>query len=275
MSPYVMYANAALLFHCIMAVTCVSLPFGSLWYKSTSRVDINASEDLLTWHPSHPDALVTYLPKASLDREGDHVIKVFNWSSSGPNTCPPADTAHGGYCANETDKCIHRSASCLAGTGDWRIGIFQAGEKVSADGFGSSDFKGMFDAFRKPPWNAYKGWHFRIFPHVSTKAEHVRAMKGRSTCVPCGIYKKTGDDLLAKGRLREFGCFGTPLGAWTNLTLSAKRLKSSVLLTMTMNGVTYSAEDDALDQAPAYIDTVAMVYPNQRGYDYVKWASVV
>eukprot|EP00959_Pyramimonas_sp_CCMP1952_P063601 1329064-Pyramimonas_sp.AAC.1 len=51
---------------------------------------------------------------------GDYVVKKFYWMSDGKNTCEEKHYSDGKYCMME--KCAHSSVSCLAGTGDFRIG---------------------------------------------------------------------------------------------------------------------------------------------------------
>merc|ERR1719183_3293559 len=89
------------------------------------------------------------------------------------------------------------------------------------------------------PFEKMNGYDFRIFPHLTTKAKHEPGQ------VPCSIYRKSSSNLFGKSpRLGEWGCFGTPLGAWTRFSLSLKRLSTDRLqVAMTMNGITHEAED--------------------------------
>ena len=80
-------------------------------------------------------------------------------------------------------------------------------------------------------------------------------------------------------RLGEWGCFGTPLGEWTTLSLVVKReSKDEMKLSMTMNGVTREAKDKIKSSdktAIKQINAIAIGYPNGRHYTYVDLADVV
>lgn len=96
--------------------------------------------------------------------------------------------------------------------------------------------------------------------------------------VPCSIYKKTDINVFGKHRLGEWGCFDTPLGEWTVLNLFLKRRASDRFeVGMTMNGITYEAEDEVDAKAATTIgrvDAVAIGYPNERHYAYINMAAI-
>jgi hypothetical protein len=94
------------------------------------------------------------------------------------------------------------------------------------------------------------------------------------------IYRKSSPNLFGKSpRLGEWGCFGTPLGEWTTLSLVVKReSKDEMKLSMTMNGVTREAKDKIKSSdktAIKQINAIAIGYPNGRHYTYVDLADVV
>lgn len=68
---------------------------------------------------------------------------------------------------------MHTSVNCLAGTGDFRIFIGGTGRasRVTDDGFANtSSYEEMDRILSQPPFSLYRGWDFRIFPHVSIDA---------------------------------------------------------------------------------------------------------
>ena len=94
------------------------------------------------------------------------------------------------------------------------------------------------------------------------------------------IYRKSSPNLFGKSpRLGEWGCFGTPLGEWTTLSLVVKReSKDEMKLSMTMNGVTREAKDKIKSSdktAIKQVNAIAIGYPNGRHYTYVDLADVV
>ena len=123
--------------------------------------------------------------------------------------------------------------------------------------------------------------------------------------VPCSIYRKSSSNLFGKSpRLGEWGCFGTPLGEWTTLSLVIERKTSKEFRTeMTMNGVKRSvqtlrvelfqmtsqnqvlwpifvrreARDKLKDSKDptivSQVDAIAIGYPNGRHYDYIELAA--
>jgi len=202
------------------------------------------------------------------------------WRSDGMNECPASCFAEKNYCqssACQKLKCTSKSVSCLGGTGDFRIALLDTsnasghlqGSNWCPQGVG---YKDMTHCLTQQPFVNMRGYDFRIFPHLTKDAKHEPGQ------VPCSIYRKTSPNLFGKHpRLGEWGCFGAPLGEWTTLQLSVERRSSDrVVVKMTMNGVTYEAEDHVKaddPSSPQAIDAIAIGYPNGRGYAYVELAA--
>ena len=133
------------------------------------------------------------------------------------------------------------------------------------------EYKDMTKCVSTDPFAKMRGYDFRIFPHLSQEAKHEPGQ------VPCSIYRKSSPNLFGKSpRLGEWGCFGTPLGEWTTLSLVVKREKKDEMkLSMTMNGVTREARDKIKDSdttAIKQVNAIAIGYPNGRHYTYVELA---
>ncbi|KAK3258807.1 hypothetical protein CYMTET_32163 [Cymbomonas tetramitiformis] len=226
--------------------------------------------------PKHPDVMLTNLNSPiSLVNAGDEAILKMKWKSDGQNTCPAEDWADHKYCKDDF-PCAHTSVNCLAGTGDLRIGLLDTNGAgyVDKDGFADSTSYGeVSKILSSSPFSTYKGYNFRIFPHVSTKAE--RYSDGGAH-VPCSInFKEKDANVLSDERLALFGCFETPRGQWTDFTLEIRRESSEeIRLKMTMNGIAYEhyhrMDSEAKKHAPSKIDVVVIQYPNGRGYEYFK-----
>lgn len=131
----------------------------------------------------------------------------------------------------------------------------------------------MTKCVESAPFDLMRGYDFRIFPHLTAHAKHEPGQ------VPCSIYRKSSPNLFGKSpRLGEWGCFGTPLGEWTTLSLVVERTGASEFKTsMEMNGVKYEARDAVHPSDPTAIsrvDAVAIGYPNGRHYTYVDLGAV-
>jgi hypothetical protein len=284
-------------------------PFGTPWFSSfaakTNLTVVPAdptsgagSAAHLRWtKPEHFSAIFGYLPApVSISKEGSKVNISMRWRSSGDNVCKPECFAKDNYCQSKEcreTKCQSKSVSCLAGTGDFRIALLDTSSatgNVSNSSWCAAgvEYKEMTKCVEGNPFEKMRGYDFRIFPHLTKKAKHEPGQ------VPCSIYRKTSANLFGKSpRLGEWGCFGTPLGEWTTLSLFLERKKkktasdhqpgqsssgSEVEVGMTMNGVTYKATDHLsskdTDSNLMQVDAVAIGYPNGRHYTYVDLAAL-
>jgi hypothetical protein len=124
---------------------------------------------------------------------GDSIKKRLRWMSLGQNTCPADNYSDGKYCKGDW-PCAHHSVNCLAGTGDFRIGLFdslteEAGY-ITDDGFADANqFAELNRQLSAPPFDKFRGYHFRISPHVSVNArEYTDPDTGAHT--PGGFYVK-------------------------------------------------------------------------------------
>jgi len=103
--------------------------------------------------------------------------------------------------------------SCLAGTGDFRLFVGDAKTDgaglVKKSGFAKApSYGGIAKDLAKAPFNKYRGYHFRIYPHVSEKAHSYHDEK-TGHHVPCGFYLKVR--FLALWGQRPFGCLSAPI----------------------------------------------------------------
>ena len=87
--------------------------------------------------------------------------------------------------------------SCLAGTGDFRIALLDSSNAtgaVTADNWcpAGVGYKDMTKCITKAPFDYMKGYDFRIFPHLTTKARHEPGQ------VPNSMYRKSSSNLFGK-----------------------------------------------------------------------------
>ena len=228
------------------------------WYHSEDGdyLTINA-QGQLEWDVRKPHQIIVRLPEQRLSRTGDVAKVEFMWMSTGDDI---------GCDCGDCPGCFDDDVTCVAGTGDFRMGVFDAdGEYVTDDGMGtgSSIFSG------------YKGYRFRMFPHTS-KSSRGFVCQGESHSAG-SIDKRTQIDSSSLvsinnyyTRLRDFRGFALPLGQFSLLSIRMERTSSSrVEVSITLNGVTYSANDTNSSNQPQKIDVFAIMMPNGRPYDLI------
>mmetsp|Transcript_21376 Transcript_21376/g.40811 ORF Transcript_21376/g.40811 Transcript_21376/m.40811 type:complete len:392 (+) Transcript_21376:1-1176(+) len=230
--------------------------------------------------------LTRLLYSERISEPGDTIIKKLWWRSSGSDDCEDASFEEGGFCKGSW-PCAHQSVSCLAGTGDFRIGLFdsitgQAGETVNADGFADAlTYRAMEKQLSRHPFGTYRGYHFRIFPHVSRSASsYVHKETGRHSVEM--FYTKNARSLFHGNSIPAdvLGGFEAEPGEWSTLTMTLRReTEYRVHLSIELNNITYSTAHSWTSNTafnhwnPNVIDTVAIMFPNRRRYFYVEWAA--
>lgn len=101
-------------------------PFSSQWFANRNATKLFNGTELIWADLAHPDCIVTHLPSPlPLGADGDVARVVLAWESDGHDDCPASDWAHHGFCKND-EPCMHTSIHCLAGTGDFRIGLLDS-----------------------------------------------------------------------------------------------------------------------------------------------------
>jgi hypothetical protein len=247
-------------------------PFSTPWlFASTaSQSRFAVAGSTATWTPAHPDTVVTYLPPHSLKSPGDTVSLAWQWASNGTDECPASTWGLRGCVANKCSTTdAYKSVHCVGGTGDFRIfvGDTATSPPLNGSGFCDTDSYGPMEAcLSKPPFSQWRGYNFRIFPHVSSEAEHF------PTAVPCGFYKKRSDFIYDSTRIAEDGCFQLPTGVFGTLKLTLTRSGGSeISLAMDMNGHEFAAKDSDGAGQPDSVDVIAIQFPNGRPYSFVKW----
>jgi hypothetical protein len=232
---------------------------GTTWYYSAvpnNNLFVNP-EGQLEWQPEGEQEFITRIPDQSLSQVGDVVEISYMWLTDGRHDCPD--------CFDCDLFCHDNDITCIAGTSDMRVGLFQAdGEYVTSDGFdvtGSSIF------------NGYKGYNFRFGPNMEATDPN-----GLTRWVDCddevhktGMFAKkpvNNSDLMFynDGLKDRIPGFELPPGDWSQLTVSLERTSpSNVLMTITLNDRTYTYDDYESDQ-PSKIDVLAVHMRNSRPY---------
>jgi len=207
----------------------------------------------LEWDVDKGGQFITRIPTQDLSDPGDKVEISYWWMTDGQHNCPS--------CTACPDGCYDDDITCIAGTSDFRVGLFQAdGEYVTRDGLDTHN--DIFDG--------YKGYNFRFGPNMKS---------GPNRWVDCtGEVHKTGnftkkpaglENLLSSndGFMDYIDGFELPPGQWSLFTLRLERLSSDrVRLSITLNGRTQSDTDSSSRDQPRQIDVFAVHMRNGRPY---------
>eukprot|EP00958_Prasinococcus_capsulatus_P002492 scaffold212_cov404-Prasinococcus_capsulatus_cf.AAC.18 len=125
------------------------------------------------------------------------------------------------------------------------------------------------------PMSLFRGYNFRIFPHVSSLAAQYRDPES-GTHIPCGFYAKHSTEMFDKQRIgSSFGCFEAPLKRAVQMEVVFERLeRNRFFLGLSLNGRTISKihqwKEIDTHNIPEVIDAVGIQYPNGRNYHYIR-----
>lgn len=227
---------------------------GLIWYYSDYPNPLTVNIDgQLEWIPEKGEQFITRLPEHAFSSTGDFVEISYWWMTDGDHDCPD--------CFDCDLYCHDDDITCIAGTSDMRVGLFEAdGEYITGDGFdvSSSIFEG------------YKGYGFRFGPNMKA---------GPTRWVDCtGEVHKTGNFqkkpvslsnlLTTNDGLKDYiPGFELPPGEFSLFTIGLERLSSSsVELSITLNDRTYTWTDSSSSGQPQKIDVLAVTMRNGRPY---------
>jgi len=233
---------------------------GLVWYDSErpTTLFINADGDF-EWPPLKGGQFLTHIPNQRLSQVGDVAEITYIWMTDGAHDCGDCEA-----CDSESGlTCGDDDITCVAGTSDIRVGLFDSGG-VHRD----SDGEGSADAI----FIGWTGYGVRFGPNMS---------EGPGRWVDCtGEVHKTGQFskkpvdanwLLTKnsGFIGEDNLPGFELapGQYSTFTLRLTRTSAgSVEISVTLNNRTYTETDSDGASQPQNIDTFAVNMRNGRPY---------
>ncbi|MHC4620256.1 MAG: fibronectin type III domain-containing protein, partial [Planctomycetota bacterium] len=228
---------------------------GLTWFYSGNLADlfINVDGDL-EWSPQGGEQYITRIPDQALSQVGHVVQRSYYWLTDGQHNCADCFACPGG--------CYDDDITCIAGTSDMRVGLFEAdGEWVTSDGFavtGSDIFVG------------YKGYAWRFGPNMI--AGPTRWVDCTSEVHKTGNFQKKPASLSnlmnTNDGLEDYiPGFELPPGEWSVLTVKLERTgSSSVVSSITLNDRTYTWTDSSASDQPGKIDVLAVHMRNHRPY---------
>jgi hypothetical protein len=239
---------------------------GLQWYDSHSPTTMSINQDgQLVWIPANDHQIITRIPDQDLKEIGDVVEISFIWMSDGQGNIDGCDD-----CQNEETCKFNKDITCVSGTGDFRVGLFESdGEFVDQHGLGleNSIFAG------------YKGYKFCMQPHVPEEPVRWQEASGEPH-IAGGFYERDMVDdprLLSVNevcdRISMFGGYNLPLGQFSLWQMKLERLsETSIKMSMTLNGMTYSDIDNTNSSSvpqPDKIDVLAICFPNPNPYSHI------
>jgi hypothetical protein len=213
---------------------------------------LNASGHL-EWRPKKPQQIVAHFPARRLRARGDRVEIAFLWKSQGETTSKDFDD----------------NIAMTAGTGDFRLGVFDSrGKCVTKDGGGPN--QKLFEG--------YRGYQVRFSPNVPKSDKRFRDKTGE-VHKPGMMAKrvKSSGVLLSNTNpyksLLNTGGWGLPPGELGTFRLVLKRTaENTVEFSITIGKATYKATDTNPSRQPREIETLAIQFPNARPYTLVTLA---
>ncbi|MHC4499145.1 MAG: Calx-beta domain-containing protein, partial [Planctomycetota bacterium] len=231
---------------------------GVVWYYSENSGGpfVNVDGDL-EWDPEREGQFITRIPAQDIS-DVDDIVEISYWLlTDGDHDCPD--------CFDCGLYCLDDDITCIAGTSDFRFGMFEAdGEYITSDGMGHNN--SMFVG--------YKGYNWRFGPNM---------LAGPTRWVDCtnevhktGNFAKKPVDSHSLMSLNEglsgndhpIPGFECPPGTWSLLTLRLERTSSSSIeMLITYNDRTYTWTDSSGDDQPSMIDVFGVHMRNGRPYD--------
>jgi len=239
---------------------------GMTWYDSHSPSTMFINGDgQLEWIPYNDHQLIVRLPEQDLSDTGDVVEISYYWLSDGQGNIEGCDD-----CQNEATCNFNKDITCVSGTGDFRVGLFESdGDYITADGMGLTN-----DIFI-----GYKGYKFCMQPHVPETPVRWQEESGEPH-IAGGFYERDMVDdprLMTVNkvfdRISMFGGYDLPLDTWSLWTIRLERISSgSIEMSMTLNGITYldiDVTDSTAVPQPQKIDVFAIDFANPNPYSRV------
>jgi hypothetical protein len=239
---------------------------GLIWYHSedSTRVMSVNLDGGLEIKVFKRDQIIVHFPEERLSQVGDVVEFSYLWRTDGRTIGCDCDNHN---CDSPGGCCFDDDVMCVAGTGDFRLGLFDSNGQGLITDDNMDHTNSMFEN--------YLGYQYRFFPHVSSDADGFTDSTGERHA-PGGFLKKTpGSDpaLLMNtdpswSQFNSISGFEAPIGVFTPMTLRLERTSSSdIEVSMTLGDVTYSDTDTSSSNQPQKIDTFALLYRHSRPFD--------
>lgn len=278
------------------------------WYRSLSESQIRPAGNGVRWSPvTKPTTLHRYFAPVRF-QTGKTVTLSLTWKSDGRDGSNRDFDCSRSNPTGQGDGISDDLLRCLAGTGDFRIGLFQSGAKVGNNSCEGNRERTNCTAgrmrYNTTSFNEYRGFQVRIEPHLSggfsDRPGRLIEKKGNGdeeshnnlslwTRIGKGENGLMSDECQAidhcgYSKDADWGAqpvsFGPtmPFGAARQLKVAITKTSSdSYRVAVTLNGKTAPTLSGRFKSGftPDAFDTLAITYTNQsRKYDYVEITDV-
>jgi hypothetical protein len=223
---------------------------GSVWYidSDPKRLIVNSDGDLEWVTPKGGDSFKTSIPKQRLSEVGDIAEMCYMFMSDGPHGC--GERRNKNCLTSDDDECYENDITCIAGTSDIRIGLFE--EYPDPEDPGDMDLR---------------GYNFRFGPNMM--AGPTRWIDYKGEVHKTGMFGNRGMSSNS-GLMGVIPGFELEPGKFSFLRVRLERISSdSILLSIKLNGRTIEYLDVAGENMPENIDVFAVSMRNSRPYSRV------
>jgi hypothetical protein len=223
---------------------------GSVWYidSDPKRLIVNSDGDLEWSTPKGGDSFKTSIPKQRLSKVGDIAEVCYMFMSDGPHGC--GERRKKNCLTSDDDECYENDITCIAGTSDIRIGLFE--EYPDPEDPGDMDLR---------------GYNFRFGPNMM--AGPTRWIDYKGEVHKTGMFGCRGMSSNS-GLMGVIPGFELEPGKFSFLRVRLERISSdSILLSIKLNGRTIEYLDVAGEDMPENVDVFAVSMRNSRPYSRV------
>ncbi len=228
---------------------------GSVWYidSDPKRLFVNSDGDLEWSTPKGGDSFKTSIPKQRLSKVGDIAEVCYMFMSDGPHEC-----GHGRNkkcLTSDDDDCYENDITCIAGTSDIRVGLFE--QYPDPEDPGDMDLR---------------GYNFRFGPNMM--AGPTRWVDHKGEVHKTGMFGNRGMSSNS-GLMGVIPGFELEPGKFSFFRVRLERISAdSILLSIKLNGRTIEYLDVAGENMPNNIDVFAVSMRNSRPYTRVVFRAI-
>jgi hypothetical protein len=271
------------------------------WFHSHDPSLLVQKDDSIEWTPKKPHTILLNLetPK-SLASEGDVAEFIYQFKSVGTNNIKGCVKEKTNPCRKGCKECPSKGSEnrchaigcnfdddvgCLAGTGDFRIGMFDSNGKglITGDKFGTGKPRGSSNKIFK----GYLGYQWRFHPHICDTKRFIELKKDCSTEPHSNVaswkrefptIKPCSEELLGDCDPRSWkrifdptaACFNLPQDTFGELKIRIERVaKDKLKVGFSLNGLAFEYIDSEKSNQPSKIDVIALHMSNARPYKLV------
>ena len=223
---------------------------GSVWYidSNPERLLVNSDGDLEWANPKGGDSFKTSIPKQRLSKVGDIAEMCYMFMSDGPHGC--GERRKKNCLTSDDDECYENDITCIAGTSDIRVGLFE--EYPDPEDPGDMDLR---------------GYNFRFGPNMM--AGPTRWIDYKGEVHKTGMFGNRGMSSNS-GLMGVIPGFELEPGKYSFFRVRLERISSdSILLSIKLNGRTIEYLDDSGEDMPESVDVFAVSMRNSRPYTRV------